>query len=257
MGNLQVDDGLKEAETIAKEIFLEDSEMSIDTAARLIHDRCRRSLHKDAISRIRAQVRQSIHAALPSLTAVPKVFGASVKNEAPKGDTTYFVNRPRFVDRVRIGAKGEEMKNEAKKGRAVVDTDTKRKYLGDWAMNNPLSTIREARDALRTEFGETLGTSYIAETLKAARGLVVEEQKRKSGSYPAVTPPSLTPQPVLPLSPPGQMGLAPELMSRQSLREVARALAKAMKDAGIKSIRVNPDDTIDFEVISLAITPEH
>jgi hypothetical protein len=202
MGTAGLEKGLVEAESLAREIFLEDTSTSIDTAARLIHDGCHRSLHKSAITRIRQEVRQTIAASTPQHEPIV------VEEEG-------FVNHPRLVG-------SEEGVVDIKKGRANVDTESKRKYLGDWAMNNPLSTIREARDALRKEFGETLGTSYIADTLKAARNLMAEERKKTVGETLVISP-------------------------QKPLREIAREVAVIMKSAGIKSMRINADGSVDFE----------
>lgn len=204
MGQVRLTKELQSAEQFARTLFLDDPEMSIDTACRIVNDQFERGLHKSAVSQIRAAVRQSINAAMPD------------REPEPKEEPNSFVNRPRLVST----NKGVEEEMEHRKGRATVDTGIKRTFLGDWATENPLSTIREAREALRKQFGETLGTSYIADTLKAARALVLEHQRKS-------TPIIVTPE--------------------RTLREVARDLASVMKSAGIKSLRLNTDGTIDFE----------
>lgn len=45
------------------------------------------------------------------------------------------------------------------------------KFLENWAVDHPLSTIEQARAAVRGQFGISLGTKILADALRNAKGL--------------------------------------------------------------------------------------
>lgn len=207
---------LWDAEELARKLFLDDPDTSIDDAAREVDRLYRRSLGKDALSRIRRDVRECINAKM-----------GSEGRSAPPAAVQVFVNRPRLAaPRLKVGVEEEKVEKMAK--RPMVDSHEKKKWFDDWALANPWSTIKEARAAITTQFGEGLGTDYIAETLKTARHLVVEQRKAPElKSVPETSVVTLQPE--------------------KSLNDTVRELASAMKAAGIKSIKRNEDGTVDFE----------
>ncbi len=210
---------LWDAEELAKKLFLDDPDMSIDEAAREVDRHCQRSLGKDALSRVRREVRERINSKMGSQSF-----------PAPAPVKPGFVNRPRLAE-----PKAQEAKVEANMAggrRPMVDTVEKKKWFNDWAFSNPWSTIKEARASITTQFGEGLGTDYIAETLKTARHLVVEQ--RKDNELKSIPLPTV---------------LATALPSEKPLREVIREVAVMMRAAGVKSIKINPDGSVDFESI--------
>jgi hypothetical protein len=92
----------------------------------------------------------------------------------------------------------KEMKTMIKKGRGLVDVEEKRTWLRKWADDRGgMVIIKEAQRALIDQFGEGLGTSFVANTLKAARQKTLDEKKIKSeGGSVIVTNHPLVPVPM-------------------------------------------------------------
>jgi len=191
---------------LARNIFLEDLDMPTDSVIKIIEQQTGIRVTELDVNTIRTGVSKAISRAMP-----PKIYDSEQK----------FTNRPRLII-----AKPKEAAMP-KRERTLVDVNEKRAWLNDWVLEKGgLATIKEAKEALIAKFGEALGTSYIARTLKDARQLLLEERNRQREEHPI--------QEIQP---------SPDL---SPLRETVRNIAHLMKTAGIKKISVEGDE-VSFE----------
>ncbi len=76
------------------------------------------------------------------------------------------------LENVSVNAMSESEEKEER-----VPTAEKREFLKNWALANHRGTVEQARDAVKTRFGESLGTNTLTAIMKWARG---EQDKRLS-----------------------------------------------------------------------------
>lgn len=219
--NTQIDTS-RDVSKLVREIFLDDLDMPVSSVAKIIAEQTGETLSETQINSIKSDVERRIARALP--VAEPR-----------QQEQEYFTNRPRLV----VGNKNKMTKDTAmaRKGRALVDVTEKRKWLNDWALENGgQATIKEAKEALQKQFGEALGTSYIAQTLKDARQLLLEERRRQRHEAATVAvPENLT------------VAAVPSPTAQPSLRETIRSIASLMRVSGIRKLEILPDGTVNFE----------
>lgn len=240
---MQVAKVLRGAEEYCRSLFFEDPSMSIDEAARAVADEYRGdkgpSLTKNAVSRIRHEVRQAIGL-------------KSVEVQLPRGDVPPPFNPPRLVVSKEEG-EGEEMVAAMKEGpkRRQSTTEERRSWFSDWAMAHPDASTSEAREALYREFTVALGTTYISETLRTARSLFEEDQRRK-GAVPAFGPEESNPPPPSEIASHELHTITPQdLGSASPERERALTLKLALqilRDNGVREVRVKEDGTYTVDM---------
>lgn len=205
---------LQEAERIARELFLENPSLSIDSAARELARRCRYGLNKDRLSAIRRSVQSSVTVAPPTEAVQPKRWVAREPFNPPK------------IKEVAVETTAEEVAaaGSSKPISAPPSTRNDRvSFLNEWVEKNPLATVEAARKAVLERFGISLGTTYIAETLRVARHIYEEDR--------------------------GPESVAPRRGLRQEdiVRDI-HDLVRAMKRLGVKSISIENDGNFHAEV---------
>jgi hypothetical protein len=109
------------------------------------------------------------------------------------------------------------------------------KFLEDWALQNPLETIEEARTAIRERFGISLGTKIISDTLRDAKRRWETERRVATEHHRPMTAPT-------PREPAPEPAPAPPVLNGP-----VRTLALAMKNHGIRLIEIKPDGSIHAE----------
>lgn len=206
-----------DARELAREIFLDDLDMPLESAIAIIAEQTGTSLSLDDISRLRSDVSQTIARALP-----PQESMLVVQREP--------FNKPRFV----TGSKQTRTESAmARRGRALVDVTEKRKWLNDWALEKGgMATIKEAKEALLAKFGEGLGTSYVARTLKDARQLLLDDRRSR--------------QPLAQLVESHPLAAVPSVEGN-SVLETVRSIANLMRISKIKRIAIDADGSISYE----------
>jgi len=209
----------KDPMRLAREIFLDDLDMPVSSAIQIIGEQTGVYFPVAEMTRIKSDVERLVARALPEREATPV-------------NPSYFTNRPRLI----IGKQKEPASENdmAKKGRALVDTEEKRAFLKKWAEDKAgMATIKEAKEALNDKFGEALGTSYIANTLKETRqGILDERRKQVLGETAAV----LAAHPIA--------AAETELTAMES---AVKSIANLMRVSRIKSIRIEENGEIKFE----------
>lgn len=142
----------------ARRMFHGSPSLSVDTVARTLAEKYRhQSITKPAISRIRHEVRQTNQRLVSSLEgeAVPSDQSESQNSEQSmeqKRDDSISILRPRSSHRERM------------------------QFLEEYALNHITATIAQAREALRTRFGEAVGTKAISDTLALVKQLAKESR---------------------------------------------------------------------------------
>lgn len=200
-----------DATQLAKDIFLDDLDIPALTVQKIVEEMCGERLAVETILNIGKAVSKTIGKALPERTLFQRE------------PVTSFANNPRLV----LHKKAPETVEMAKRGRAQVDVQEKRVWLNDWILRQPrIPTIKEAKLALKAQFGEALGTTYIAKTLTTAHQLVMDERRRTAQANPLVT--------------------AVEVPA-VGLSDTVRAIAALMQAKGIKKVSVSDEGEIDFE----------
>jgi hypothetical protein len=194
----------------ARRLLFDDPDLSIDEVARTL-DKARLPLGKDAISRIRLEVRRSITNEKPMASIHPFVrrrdpFQPAVKvtviNATSPAPEPF--NPPRWVNstpaatpkpvvrpaQAQTPALPKELNvkpvEDQKAAQPEVTTEEKRRWLDDWLLEHPTATVTKAREALHAKFGSALGTTYISETVKVAHSLVEPQPALVSGGVKLV-----------------------------------------------------------------------
>lgn len=230
------DHDLVESEQFAKSLFMENPSLGIDDAARQIAKECRRALVKPAISEIRHSVREQILRAGASLQASltqPRGITQYPRKPSTQAPTSpRFTNSPRLVS-VPVPVQQPVEIKDKNIGFRVSTSKERGAFLSDWAENNPTATVAQARQALVEKFGQAMGTAYILSTMQIARRLheLPEPSKALEIAQEAVKQEPVT----IP---------APESKSWQ---DAAGTFAKALKEAGIKSLALKDDGTYTVE----------
>jgi hypothetical protein len=234
------------AEEMARNLFLDDPDLSIDDAARQLDSMTDRTLGKDVLSQIRREVREHINRSMGAGTPRPIVnLPATARKD------TKFANHPRLAEDKNLKVvpgtsvasvddyqKGAEMDGKNMARRPQVDSGEKKKWFENWALENPWSTIKEGRAAITAQFGEGLGTDFIADTLKTARKLTQEAASaaREAQNVPQAN----APQPI------AKEGSGPVLMGLPSLGDGLKSIVAIMKEHGIRTVTINKDGSVDM-----------
>lgn len=193
--------GLKAAEKFARQLFTDNPDMTIDEAARRIHNECSQPLTRGHIVSIRRWMRGS---------EAPKVV---VK---PAGAP---FNPPRIVKEEPVPASKREESTPAER----------RKFLEDYCLQHPGTSVNEARDLLHKNFDVAIGTAAIAEIVRTARQLHDEQR-----AIPVHAPLELVSAAARPSS---IVSDVVDKLSHQGFDDLARR----MKAAGVQYMRINGD----------------
>ncbi len=98
-------------------------------------------------------------------------------------------------------------------------TEKKREWLLSWAEEHPEAVTREAHEALRNEFGETLNNKVVSDILRSSRSRMFSRAKT--------------------------IGALPELAKTSNggflTTETIKSLGETMKRLGIKRIEISPE----------------
>lgn len=114
-------------------------------------------------------------------------------------------------------------KSQEKPEQQTPTKEEKSRFLSDWALQHPLATIREARAALMRQFGITMGTTFISETLRIARQVHEEgAQKEREVVHPVQEEGPRTPQGIL-------------------------MLVRTMRALGLRKVEILADGTFTYE----------
>lgn len=97
----------------------------------------------------------------------------------------------------------------------------RQQYLEAWALDHPLSTIEQAREAVRLKFGISLGTKALADALRNAKALW--EAQRQSMA-------------------------AQQLEGVAGLQAQIATWAEGMRKVGVRLIELKPDGGIRLEM---------
>jgi hypothetical protein len=104
---------------------------------------------------------------------------------------------------------------------------SREEFLAAWAMENPLATIEEAREAVRKEFGISLGTQILSKTMRLAKDSLESQRRATLKQEPvAVAPPPTAPA---------------------VLHEQINLWTATMKAAGVRLIEILDDGKIRVE----------
>lgn len=255
--SLAQDNQLHEAEQFARTLFLAEPNLGIDDAARRINEECRRGLIKPTISNIRREVRQRLEAeALFSKDAASKIGNSAgyiirkkqvfnpvrvVVNPAPllnvKSALESLVNKEdvtvEAVESTVTSTKSLEKPAPASAELRANKAD-RLAFLESWALENPLATIEQAREALREKFnGVAMGTKVISDTLRMSRQIWETQRKDSFEKKPAAETNPVAPK------------LA-EVVPATIQQQIA-AMAATMKSAGISLLEITPEGRVRVE----------
>lgn len=195
-----------------KGLFLENPNLSVDTVARALATKYRhRGPNKGQISRIRHEVRIALTAA--QTPTAPPMLRHERKLEvvpAPAVEVEVPFNGIRWGEE-EVATPSEQMKTPMES----FPESTRRErigYLEEYVLANPNSTISAARSALKERFGQAVGTKAICDALAAVRDYAREPEAQLSLVLPRPSP-SMT----------------------------IDTLVKAMRELGLKQIRITPE----------------
>ena len=113
------------------------------------------------------------------------------------------------------------------------------KFLEAWALDNPMATNEEAREAVRSRFGISLGSEIISQTMRLAREAWESQRKAAAKTHmPLEAPTAIIPEPQAPTE-------------KAPVQQQIQSWAKTMREAGISLIEILPDGRIRFELSPL------
>lgn len=105
-------------------------------------------------------------------------------------------------------------------------------FLNQWAMENPLKTIEEARQAVRERFGLSLGTQALSNAMRLARDAWEAQRRAATEGRPALPP---RPQPA---------------GGSEGGHEHVSWIANAMRQAGLRLVELLEDGRVRVEFYS-------
>lgn len=213
---------LQYAERYARDLFAADPQMHIDEAARRVNENCRRGLVKTVLSDIRRSVRQEQPDPAKPASQVTIMAARNLQSAARK-------NAPH----------PSSSESRAQKHERV-------KFVESWALDNPLATIEDAREALRQKFGIAVGTSIIANSLRMAKQLWESQRLEAAAKHTPMVPPP-TPEPAAPVEAPAPVPVAAVAVAPTEQTERLTRIAQSMMAEGVRLVEILPDNRVRVE----------